>query len=173
MSAAEPTGTTKRLQLIGMIAAGLAVGAAGTAGAWYVWLKPQLDDARVRAATLEDISHLFGLQNDYMKAKGVYADGLDALLSTDPGREAFKARLASHVDMSTLAVVGGPKKFKIEANALDKERTLIKLKGPVENRFGKQDVDIPLTEATSSAGGGYGLPVAPAPAAPASKPRAR
>lgn len=113
------------------VAAGLALGALGAAGGWWFWLKPQRDLARVRYETFQDVSTLFSLQLHYKKVKGVFAPDLDALLTLSPDRDAFKARMADHLDMNTIAVVGDADKFKVEANVLDKDRTLIRLKGPI------------------------------------------
>ncbi|MFI5347343.1 MAG: hypothetical protein ACHQ51_13295 [Elusimicrobiota bacterium] len=176
MSAAESAGTAvgnRLLQLAGMIFAGLLAGTVMALGVNAYWLKPQRESAQLRYETMIDITKLFTLQENYFKAKGVYADGLDTLLTIAPDRDEIKARLARHVDMATLAVVGGPKKFKVEANALDADRTLVKLKGPVE-QIVRNDTDVRITEASSSAGGTYGKPVAPAaPAAKPAKPRSR
>ena len=165
MSAAESTkspNSAKRLQLAAFIVAGIAVGAAGAVGVWSVWLKPLRDDAQIRTETVQDTSKLFGLQLQYFQAQGAYANDLDTLLALDPDRAAFKAHMARHLDMSTIAVVGNAKKFKIEANALDKDRTLIKLKGPVFEQD-TTEADIRMTEASSSAGGDAGVPLAPHP----------
>lgn len=116
------------------VAAGLVVGGLAAAGGWWIALKPARETAERRYSTMQEISTLYGLQLQYKQLKGVYAGDLDALLSLMPDRDAFKARLAAHVDMNTLAVVGDAEKFKIEANVLDKERTLVRLKGPVHTQ---------------------------------------
>ncbi|MDE2510039.1 MAG: hypothetical protein KGL74_02855 [Elusimicrobia bacterium] len=160
MTSAEATGTNsvRPLQLAAYIAAGLAVGAAAAFGARKAWLNPQQEAANVRYETLMDVTKLYDLQEEYFKAHGVYADGLDTLLTSVPDREAFKKRMASHLDLTTIAIVGGPKKFRVEANALDKDRSLIKLRGPILPHE-KSDADIRFTEASTSAGGNDGAPV--------------
>lgn len=165
MSAAPTpgTGSVRPLQLAGYILAGLAFGAAAAYGARRMILNPQRETARVRYETMMDVTRLYDLQEQYFKANGVYADGLDALLTLVPDREAFKKRMASHLDMTTIAIVGGPKKFRVEANALDKDRSLIKLRGPILPSV-KKDADLRITEASSSAGGNYGAPVPRRPA---------
>jgi hypothetical protein len=81
-----------------------------------------------------DLSRLYGLQAAYKRAKGAYANDLASLLSVDPDAAALKASLAANVDMNTLAVVGDAKKFKIELNVLDPDRTPIKIRGPIQTK---------------------------------------
>jgi hypothetical protein len=150
----------------------LATGAAAAGGGWWFWLKPHQELARVRFETDSDVLKLYGLQLRYKKAKGTYASDLDALLSLEPDAAARKARMADHMDLATLTIVGDAKKFKIEANVLDAERTLVKIRGPIQDR------PAPRSEAnvreTGIGPGGDGLPVAPAQApAPTAAPRAR
>jgi hypothetical protein len=146
------------------LAAGIAVSALGAAGTWSLYLKPIRTDAVMLSETLIDVTTLFALQLKYQKARGVYANDLDTLLTLSPDRDALKARLTRNVDMTTLAVVGDAKKFKIEANVLDRDRTLIKLKGPVEDVVKRPEPK--MTEASSEAGGGseIGKPLATPPA---------
>lgn len=141
MAAAEPEAPqtwTQRAsdpKFLAAIAAGLAVGALGAAGGWWFWLKPQRDVARLRYETMQDVSTLFGLQRHYKEVRGAYAPDLDALLTLSPDRDAFKAHMAQHLDLNTIAVVGSTDAFKIEANVLDSDRTLIRIKGPIENTY--------------------------------------
>lgn len=116
------------------IAVGLAVGALAAFGGWRLWLKPREINARKRYETVRDVASLYALQLTYKKRTGRYADGLDALLAIAQNRDAVKARLARNADLSTLTVVGDAEKFKIEANVLDEERTLVKIKGPLAPR---------------------------------------
>jgi hypothetical protein len=118
----------RTLQALG---GGLVLGALCAAGGWRFWLRPQRRTAEMRYETMQDVSTLFGLQLHYFKVKGAYAPDLDTLLTLSPDREAFKARMAEHLDLNTLAVVGDAEHFKVEANVLDKDRTLIKIKGPI------------------------------------------
>ena len=127
-------GQSSTTRVLTALAAGLALGAAGAAVGWRVWLKPRRQESELRYETLRDITALFGLQLSYKIAKGTYANDLDALLTITPNSAALKARLAAHVDLSTLAVVGNAEKFKIEANVRDKDRTLMKLKGPLHEQ---------------------------------------
>lgn len=138
--------------------AGLVVGGLCAAGGWWFWLKPQRAVARMRYETMQDVSTLFGLQLHYFKVKGVYAPDLDTLLALSPDRDEFKARMAGHLDMSTLAVVGDAERFKVEANVLDKDRTLIKIKGPIETPKRVAPVLPPLAAPRVDADG---APIAP------------
>jgi hypothetical protein len=148
---------------LALLAAGLAVGAVGAALGWQAWLKPQRELAEKRFNTLKDVTTLFGLQLQYKAANGVYANDLDSLLTLAPDRGAFKTRMAEHLDVATLAVVGTADKFKIEANVLDKERTLVKLKGPIATPPPREAPKL-NPEASSAAGPDAGAPVAAPPA---------
>lgn len=115
---------------LGAIALGVLVGAAGAAGGWYVWLKPQRELARLRYDAMMDVLKLYDLQVKYKQARGAYANDLESLLASSGDKEALRARLALHVDMNTIAVVDQGEKFRVEVNVLDKDRTLMKIKGP-------------------------------------------
>ncbi|NNN04896.1 MAG: hypothetical protein HKL90_03250 [Elusimicrobia bacterium] len=142
----------------------LVVGAAASGAAWRLWLKPQNDAQRKRFETTEDVLELYGLQLKYARAHGFYASDLDALLALAPDGAARKARMAGHLDLTTLAVVGDAKKFKIEANVLDDDRTLVKILGPIFDRPWAPKAG-PTLEETGGSVGQNGLPVAaPAPA---------
>lgn len=164
MAAAEPEAPqtwTQRLwnpKTFVALAAGLAVGALGAAGGWWLWLKPQRDVARLRYETMQDVSTLFGLQRHYKEAKGVYAPDLDALLTLSPDRDAFKARMARHLDLNTIAIVGGTDTFKVEANVLDPDRTLIRIKGPIENAYNYAPASLPQQAPQTD---GDGAPINP------------
>lgn len=143
------------------VAAGMAVGALGVAGGWQFYLKPLRRVADLRYETMQDVSTLFGLQLHYKKVRGVYAPDLETLLSLSPDREDFKARMREHLDLNTIAVVGDAEKFKVEANVLDAERTLIRIKGPIETREPTPESALPLNESTTAAGPDGGAPVLP------------
>jgi hypothetical protein len=153
-----------------LIVAALAVGAAASGAGWWFWLKPQLDVARLRSETTADVLTLYGLQMRYHQRKRTYANDLDSLLALEPDGAARKARMNGHLDLSTLAIVGDATKFKIEANVLDLQRTLIKIRGPIRDRPAPRPEVI--VRETGLGLGGDGRPVAPTPA-PAPAPRAR
>jgi hypothetical protein len=159
-------------QALKMLVLTAALGAAAAAGGWQVWLKPQRDVARMRFETTRDVLSLYGLEMQYKKAKGVYASDLDALLALAPDGAARKADMGRHLDLTTLAIVGDAQKFKIEANVLDADRTLIKIRGPIQDRPApRAEIVVPLAAGSGVDGG---RPVAPTPSpspSPAPAPR--
>jgi hypothetical protein len=126
----------------------LVLGAALGAGGWYVKIRPLLQVNRMRHESTLDIARMYGLQLSYKKQNGVYANDLDALLSAAPDRAALKANLVKNVDMTTLAVVGDARKFKIELNVLDADRTPIRVRGPIAPRRPKTPAPT-MTEASA------------------------
>lgn len=142
------------------IGAGLAVGALAAFGGYQVWLKPQKELARLRFDAMNDVLKLYGLQTDHMKAHGSYANDLETLLASSGQRDALRARLAAHVDMNTITVVNEGAKFKIEVNVLDKDRTLMKIKGPPPEFTPSAAPSMP-TEPGQSALPDAGAPVLP------------
>lgn len=142
------------------VGAGLAVGAVGAGVGWQVWLKPQRELAQLRFDTMNDVLKMYGLQTAYKQAHGTYANDLETLLASSPDRAAFKARLASHVDINTVAVVNEGAKFKIEVNVLDKDRTLVKIKGPPPE-FVPRDAPKNIVEPGQAVDGDAGKPVLP------------
>ncbi len=140
--------------------AGLAAGLAGAAAGWQVYLKPQRELAQLRYDAMNDVLTLYGLQTEYQRAHGAYAGDLETLLTYAPERTAIKARLAAHVDINTVAVVNEGAKFKIEVNVLDKDRTLVKIKGPPPE-FVPRDAPKALVEPGQAVDGDAGRPVLP------------
>ena len=107
--------------------------AAGGGVAWLggrLLLEPSRELAQLRFQAQGAMLKLHDLQTAYRKSKGRYAPNLDALLATSPDPAALRAELTARVDMNTLVVRSGAATFRLEANILDPERTLIKLKGP-------------------------------------------
>ena len=143
----------------------LVLGAAASGAAWQFWMKPQRETQRKRFQTTNDVLELYGLQMQFARAHGFYAGDLDALLALTPDGAARKARMAGYLDLTTLAVVGDAKKFKIEANVLDEDRTLIKIQGPIVDRPWSPKAG-PTLEETGGTIGQNGLPVAAPPPAP-------
>lgn len=159
MDASPPTDAKPTLApTLAALAAAVVLGLLGAAGVRRVWLKPQWDASDRRFETSRDLMTLYSLQLDHKAAKGVFAGDLDSLLALSPEGAALKARLAAHVDMNTLAVVGDAERFKLEANVLDPERTLIKVRGPIlESAAGPA----PAADAASASGLNEGAPIAP------------
>jgi hypothetical protein len=145
---------------LGFAAAGLAVGLAAAGIGWKVWLVPQRRIAVLREETVRDVMALYDLQVKYKRAHGTYANGLDALLPFAPDPAALKARMAAHLDLSTLAVVGSADKFRIEANVLDGERTLVKIAAPSRTGPPPPTAAIPMAVPASGDSDG-GAPIAP------------
>jgi hypothetical protein len=116
------------------LAAVAVIAAASTFAAWRIWLKPQREIARMRYETSNDVLQLYALQQRYATAKGTYASDLDSLLALTPDPAARKRMMGEHLDLATLTVVGDARKFKIEANVLDAERTLVKIRGPITDK---------------------------------------
>ena len=137
--------------------AGVVAGLAVAAGGWWRYLRPQREIAQIRYDTLQDLMSLYALQVAHHKSAGTYANSLDALLAGAKDASVLKARLAKHVDLNTVTVVGNAEKFKLEVNALDGERSLIKVKGPVAPRRPSKP-RAPLPE-PSSASQNAGAPV--------------
>lgn len=113
------------------IAAGLAVGAAITSGIWWFYTKPKVEAAHKIYDATKDLWALYDLQMENKRSSGVYINGLDALLATTKDGAALKARMAGHVDLNTVTIVGDAEKFKVELNVLDKDRTFLKVRGPL------------------------------------------
>ena len=126
------------------IAAGAVAGLGLGAGYWHVVVKPQNALQQKRFESTIDLAKLYGLQLTYKKTKGTYANDLDSLLTLSPDGAALKASLAANADMTTLAVVGDAKKFKIELNVLDDVRTPIKVKGPFPTNVRSAPLNLPL-----------------------------
>lgn len=110
---------------------GLALGTA-IAGAWWkLWVVPEQAIIQKRYESTMDIARLYGLQLTYKRAHGTFANDIYSLLSVEPDAAALKSSLAANVDMNTLTVVGDAKRFKIEVNVLDSDRTPIRVRGPL------------------------------------------
>lgn len=103
-------------------------------GAWFFALKPMLKLNEMRYESTLDVERLYGLQLRHKKAKGTYANDLVSLLALAQDGPALKADLVANVDLNTLAVVGDTRRFKIEINVLDGDRTAIKVTGPNPGR---------------------------------------
>ncbi|MCR4296503.1 MAG: hypothetical protein NUW21_13285 [Elusimicrobia bacterium] len=117
-----------------MIALALALGAAGAAVGWKVYLKPIRAIAAVRYQSHLGLMRLYDLQLAYHAKHGVYADGLDALLASTPEGPQLREKLKSTMDLETLAVIGDADRFRLEANVLDPQRTSVKIRGPLGER---------------------------------------
>lgn len=114
------------------IAAAFSVAACGVG--WQFYLKPQRAIAFTRYQSHDLLMKLYDLQIAYHAAHGTYADGLDALLASDPDGAQIRQRLRTCVDLNTIAVLGEQDRFRLEVNILDPQRTLVKIRGPLGRR---------------------------------------
>jgi len=140
------------------IAGGILLGCAVSGAVWVGSVKPRIEAAQKRYDTTMALWTLYDLQLANKKATRAYANSLDALLASAKNGSALKARMAASLDLNTVAVVGDAEKFKLEANVLDPERTLIKIKGPIAGRTWSSAPALPLPEAPSSSD--IGAPIA-------------
>lgn len=143
-----------------LLVAALTLLSAAGAGFGYYWLelKPKIDAADKRFVTVRAVMRLYGLQKTHKQRFGTYANDLNALLRLMPNGESFKSEVASSLDLNTLTVVGNAEQFKIEANMLDAERTLVKIRGPIPEGPPDEEED-PEFGAESGMGEGDGAPI--------------
>jgi hypothetical protein len=127
---AEFLNAMKQPKVLGSIALGLALGGAGTAVAYQVWLKPLRAIAERRYGTQEALMRLYDLQLAYRASHGAFANDLETLVGSAPDAEKVRAKLRANADYSTLVVKGDAEKFRLEANVLDPQRTIIRFRGP-------------------------------------------
>ncbi|MBI2790216.1 MAG: hypothetical protein HYX59_16220 [Elusimicrobia bacterium] len=117
-----------------IVALVLAVVAAGSAVYKKVVLKPELALATKRYETQMGLMRLYDLQMAYRKGHETYANDLETLLATAPDGAQLREKLKANLDIGTLAVIGDEDRFRLEANVLDPQRTLIKIRGPLGER---------------------------------------
>jgi hypothetical protein len=117
-----------------ILAAAIALGAGSFAATYFLVYAPARATAKRRYDAQMAMLKLYDLQTAYRAARGTYAGSLEELLASSPEGPALRAELAANADINTLTVVGDEEKFKLEANVLDSERTLIKIKGPLEEQ---------------------------------------
>jgi|CXWL01.1.fsa_nt_gi hypothetical protein len=115
----------------GFLLFALVCGVAGTAAGWTLWLKPQQVTAQRRYQTHQALMRLHDMQMTYRAARGTFANDLDSLLAASPDGAKVREILRANADDATLTVVGDAQKFRLEANVLDGERTLVKIRGPM------------------------------------------
>jgi hypothetical protein len=117
-----------------ILAISIALGVGSFAATYFLVYGPARATAKRRYDAQMAMLKLYDLQTAYRAARGTYAGSLEELLASSPEGPALRAELAANADINTLTVVGDEEKFKLEANVLDSERTLIKIKGPLEER---------------------------------------
>lgn len=121
-------------RFLGLLAAVFVLVAAGTGGYYYVAMKPLRALVQKRVDTHNLLMKLYDLQLGYRAKYGAYANDLETLLASSPEGPAVRARLQANVDMNTLTVVGDSERFRLEANVLDPQRTILKLRGPLPSK---------------------------------------
>ena len=121
----------QRMLTPGFLLLSLACGAVGTAAGWTLWLKPQQAIAQKRYQTHQALMRLYDMQMAYRNGRGTFANDLDSLLASASDGARVREILHANADDGTLTVVGDAQKFRLEANVLDPERTVIKIRGPM------------------------------------------
>ncbi|UPT73097.1 MAG: hypothetical protein M0D55_14510 [Elusimicrobiota bacterium] len=101
---------------------------------WKTYFVPQKTAAEVRYRSHNALMRLYDLQLSRHKAQGAFANDLDTLLAGAPDAEKLREELKATTDINTLAVIGDAEKFRLEANVLDSERTLVKFRGTAGGR---------------------------------------
>ncbi|MBI2385070.1 MAG: hypothetical protein HYV14_03540 [Elusimicrobia bacterium] len=117
-----------------MVALVLAVAAAGSAVYKKLVLQPELALAEMRFHSHEGLMRLYDLQMEYRRTHETYANDLETLLAAAPDGAQLREKLKATMDISTLAVIGDADRFRLEANILDPQRTLVKIRGPLGER---------------------------------------
>jgi hypothetical protein len=97
---------------------------------WQFAMKPQLEAAQTHYRAHIAMMRLWDLQKAYHAAHGTYANDLDSVLAGAPDADKLRETLKNNTDINTLVVRGDEKRFRLEANILDSERTLLKFRGP-------------------------------------------
>lgn len=96
---------------------------------WQLSVKPDLSELRRNLEAGRSVIALAQLQRYYYSRHQVYADGWEPLAAVSKDPKAVRQVLKSTVDMDTLLVKGG-NRFRIEANALGRDRKLIRFRSP-------------------------------------------
>lgn len=99
-----------------------------------LYLKPLRAIADLRYQSHLGLMRLYDLQMAYHGAYGTFANDLETLLASAPDGAKLRAQLKASVDLDTVAVIGDAKRFRLEVNVLDAERTSVKLRGPLGAR---------------------------------------
>lgn len=116
------------------LVAGALITAAWLGIVWKTELVPIRAAADVRFRSHNALMRLYELQLKHHKANGTFAGDLETLLAGVPDAEKLREELKATTDINTLAVIGDAQKFRLEANVLDAERTLVKFRGTAGGR---------------------------------------
>ncbi|MEK7389772.1 MAG: hypothetical protein AAB036_08735 [Elusimicrobiota bacterium] len=115
----------------GYLTGALLIGVLGSGIGWNLWIRPLRDVSQRRYQAHQAMMRLYDLQMQYRAARGVFAGDIDTLLASTQDGERVRSILKANTDFTTLTVVGGEQSFRLEANVLDSERTIIKIRGPM------------------------------------------
>lgn len=110
------------------------ISGAAAYGYWTLAVKPVRVIAQTRYKSHLAMMRLYDVQIAYRKTHDTYAKDLDSLLASVSDGPQLKAQLQATTDLSTLTVIGDAERFRLEANVLDPERTLVKFRGPTGGR---------------------------------------
>ena len=124
--------TDPRIRVI--LALTLALGAASGYFGGRLYLKSVRVGANARYQSHQGLMRLYDLQIEYRKGHEAYANDLETLLATAPDGAQLREKLKAAMDINTLAVIGDADRFRLEANVLDPQRTLVKIRGPLGER---------------------------------------
>lgn len=111
-----------------------ALSIAGVAGFHTFFIKPRRAIIATRYNSHVALMRLYKLQLSYHAAHGTFASTLETLLSSTPDGAQLREQLKATTDITTLAVIGDASRFRLEANILDPERTLVKFRGSAARR---------------------------------------
>ncbi len=117
------------------LAAGLVVLAAIGVVAWrQAVIAPMKAIAMKRRGTHDVLIKLYDLQMTYRGKTGTFANDLESLLATAPDAQKIREAIKANADPNTLTVVGDADSFKLEANVLDPQRTIVRFRGPFPDK---------------------------------------
>lgn len=108
------------------------------AGGLFAWrqavLVPMREIALKRRGTHDVLIRLYDLQMAHHARTGTFAGDLESLLAAAPDAQAIRAAIKANADPNTLTVVGDDDSFKLEANVLDPQRTIVRFRGPFPDK---------------------------------------
>jgi hypothetical protein len=119
---------------LGLFAGLLLLGAGGVVAWRQVVLKPVRAIAEKRRGAHEALIRLYDLQMAHHRRRGTFANDLETLLAGSPDAQKIRDLIKANSDPNTLTVVGDADSFKLEANVLDPQRTIIKFRGPFPDK---------------------------------------
>jgi uncharacterized RDD family membrane protein YckC len=111
----------------------------GLAAAWVglVVVGPGLARMRLLANARIGLKSLAHLEEKHHDQTGAYTPDLDRLLSFDPEAREIAPALPLYVNVGSIRLSGGKDSYAVEAEALDDERTRLRLQGPAPALTGR------------------------------------